>query len=149
MRSHLLCGRNRGLIASGSAATAVKLNKRRPTVALPCRFMSAEALELCIQLGVAPTRASTATRRAMRSCPLKCSCIVLFTSSAAGYRAQFRWKKSEQRICVCVCVCGLFKSETWHEWTNSLVLAQQRSQDANINGVLFWKFAILRLLLPP
>lgn len=83
-RSHLLSEGKRGLIASGSAATAGKLNKRCHTVALPCRFMSAEASELCTQLGVAPTWPGTARQRAVRSCPLKCSCIIFFTSSAAG-----------------------------------------------------------------
>ncbi len=83
-RSHLLSEGKRGLIASGSAATAGKLNKRCHTVALPCRFMSVEASEQCTQLGVAPAWPGTARQRAVRSCPLKCSCIIFFTSSAAG-----------------------------------------------------------------
>lgn len=48
-------GQKRRLIASGSAATAGKLNKRCHTVALPCRSISVQALELCTHLGVAPT----------------------------------------------------------------------------------------------
>lgn len=82
--SHLLSEGNRSLIASGSAATAGKLNKRCHTVALLCRFMSAKASELCTQLGVAPAWPGMASKRAVRSCPLKCSYIILFTSSAAG-----------------------------------------------------------------
>lgn len=83
-RPHLLSEEKRSLIASGSAATAGKLYKRCHTVALLCRFMSAEALELCTQKGVAAARPGTATQRAVRSCPLKCSCIILFPSSAPG-----------------------------------------------------------------
>lgn len=45
-RSHLLSEGKRGLIASGSAATAGKLNKHCHTVALLCGFMSVKALEL-------------------------------------------------------------------------------------------------------
>ena len=52
--AHLLSEGERGLVASGSAATAGKLNKRCHTVALLCRFMSVKASELCTQLGVAP-----------------------------------------------------------------------------------------------
>lgn len=45
-RPHLLSEEKRSLIASGSAAAAGILNKRCHTVALLCRFMSAEASEL-------------------------------------------------------------------------------------------------------
>lgn len=96
--------KKRGLIASGSATTAGKLNKRCHIVALLCRFMSAKAWERCTQLGVAPARPGSASQRAVRSCPLKCSYIIPFYQLSCRITAPNLDGGKAERRCACVCV---------------------------------------------
>lgn len=81
--SHLLYEEDRGCVATGSAATAGKLNKYCHAVASLCRFMSGSASEQCTHLGVAPAGPGEAGQRAVWRCPLKGSHIIL-NSFAAG-----------------------------------------------------------------
>lgn len=119
---------------------AGKLNKRCHTVALLSRFMSAKALELCTHLGVAPAW-STPSKRAVKSCPLKCSCIILLAALLQDNQPPI-WAEEERGEIkhACACFCEGWSLQvwgTWHKWTNTQTLMQRRSQDANINGVYF------------